>query len=108
MHYSNMIDANEELAMIEEDKVVAGAQQGGNRAVRFRQSYMIELRGPFAGTFYRDVFDDNGRRIGKAMVPNLKVVNAALDIRDHNKALTYAELGYPKGLDFWAGTDTDI
>jgi hypothetical protein len=33
MHYSNMIDANEELAMIEEDKVVAGAQQGGSRAV---------------------------------------------------------------------------
>jgi hypothetical protein len=102
MHYSNMIDANEELAMIEEDKVVAGAQQGGSRAVRFREAYMIELAGPFAGTFYREVFDDKGRRIGKAMVPNLEVVNKALDIRDHNKLETYVSMGYPVSLDFWA------
>lgn len=103
MHYSNMIDQQEELNMMAEDDRLAGlnvSQSGGPRSLRYGMyAQEVDADSPHHGSHYRPVFDEAGRQIGKAMVPNLDVVNAAMDIRDHNKPLSYADMGYPRGLD---------
>ena len=103
-HYSNLIDAAEELAMIAEDDSIANGQSGRPRSPRYGPYVQdMDVSSLHYKSFYRSVFDSEGRCIGRLQVPNLAVVNAAMDIRDHNKVETYESLGYPKALDYASG-----